>query len=105
MDWMAMVVMTPNDSAQRPGPRDSVNCNQSAMAGFAAAHGLGVSGSFGFRWLGILLLRLHFPEFVAIRSGFKALHLFVTAISRGQGQSPVLNLEDGSDNFADAISL
>ena len=70
----------------------------------------GVSGSFGFGWLGILLLRLNFPEFVAsqplIFSGFKALwRLFGIVTYRGQGQCPVLNLEDGSDNFADATSL
>ena len=34
---------------------------------------LGVSGSSGFGWLGILLSRLNFPEFVASPSGFKAL--------------------------------
>ena len=73
---------------------------------------LGISGSFAFGWLGIriLLVRLNLPEFVAsqpfIFSGFKALRrLFGTATTRGHGQCPVLNLEDGSDNFADAISL
>ena len=49
------------------------------------------------------------PEFVAsplIFSGFKALwRLFGIVTYRGQGQCPVLNLEEGSDNFADAISL
>ena len=73
---------------------------------------LGISGSFAFGWLGILLVRLNLPEFVAsqpfIFSGFKALRRpFGTTVPtpRGQGQCPVLNLEDGSDNFADAISL
>src|SRR5688572_7368988 len=67
---------------------------------------LGVSGSFGFRWFGTLLLRLNFPEFVASPSGFKALRrLFGIVPYRGQGQCPVLNLEEGSDNLADAISL
>ena len=67
---------------------------------------LGVPGSSGFGWLGILLLRLNFPEFVASPSGFKALRrLFGIVTYRGQGQCPVLNLEEGSDNFADAISL
>jgi hypothetical protein len=67
---------------------------------------LGISGSFAFGWLGILLLRLNFPEFVASPSGFKALRrLFGIVTYRGQGQCPILNLEEGSDNFADAISL
>ena len=69
---------------------------------------LGISGSFAFGWFGILLLRLNLPEFVAsppfIFSGFKALRrLFGIVTYRGQGQCPVLNLEEGSDNLADAI--
>ena len=68
--------------------------------------GLGVSGSFGFGWLGILLLRLNFPEFVASPSGVKALRrLFGIVTYRGQGQCSVLNLEKGSDNFADANTM
>lgn len=67
---------------------------------------LGVSASSGFGWLGIPLLRLNFPEFVASRSGFKALRrLFGIVTYRGQGQCPVLNLEEGSDNLADANTL
>jgi hypothetical protein len=67
---------------------------------------LGVSGSFGFGWLGILLLRLNFPEFVASPSGFKALRrLFGIVTYRCQGQCPVLNLEEGSNNLADANTL
>src|SRR5262245_42017749 len=69
------------------------------------SEGLGVSGSSGFGWLGILLLRLNFPEVVAsqpfIYSGFKALRRpFGTSVTTpcGQGQCPLLNLEDGSDN-------
>ena len=73
---------------------------------FARPCGLGVSGSFGFGWLDILFLRLNLPEFVASPSGFKALRrLFGIVTYRGQGQCPVLNLEEGSDNFADATSL
>src|SRR5688500_4166464 len=72
---------------------------------FVSAHG-GVSGSSGFGWLGILLLRLNFPQFVASPSGFKALRrLFGIVTYRRQGQCPVLNLEEGSDNITDAISL
>lgn len=67
---------------------------------------LGVSGSFGFGRLGILLLRLDFPEFVAsqsaVSSDFKVIRrLFATR--RSQCQSLVLNFEDGEDHLAEAI--
>ena len=63
-----------------------------------------VFGSFAFGRLGILLLRLNFPEFVAILDGgFKALQRFFGIVThRGQGQGPVLNPEKGPDNLADA---
>jgi len=87
-------------------PEKGNKWKRGAKAGFTGATLLGVSGSSGFGWFGIFLLRLNFPEFVAIRSGFKALRrLFGILHYRSQGQYPVLNLEEGSDNFADAISL
>src|SRR5690349_24858467 len=72
--------------------------------------GSGVCGSFGFGWLGILLLRLNFSEFVAsqpfIFSLFKALRRpFVAATYRDQGQCPVLNLIDSGDYFSDAFLI
>jgi hypothetical protein len=80
----------------------------SEPAGSRSLHRLvfGVFGSFGFRRFGILLLRLNLPEFVTSPSGFKALQsLFGIVTDRGQGQCPVLNFEEDSDSFADAISL
>ena len=66
----------------------------------------GVFGSLGFWWLGILLVRLNLPKFAAIRTVFKALRrVFVIVTYRGQAQCPVLNLEEGSDNFADATFM
>jgi hypothetical protein len=51
-------------------------------------------------------MRLNLPEFVAILDGgFKALRRLLGTTYRGQGQCPVLNLEEGSDNLADATSL
>ena len=89
--------------AQRRRPRGASIATATARRPLDAA--LGVADSFGFGWLGILLLRLNLPEFVAIRSGFKALRrLFGTVTYRGQDQCSVLNLEEGSDNLADGIS-
>lgn len=67
---------------------------------------LGVSGSFGVGWLGILHLWLNLPEFVARNLFiFKAYRrLFGTVASRGQGQCPTVNLEEGDDHFADGIT-
>ena len=82
-------------------PDSQKNCEQRVEV-----QQLGVSGSFAFGWLGILLLRLNFPEFVASPSGVKALRrLFGIVTYCGQSQGSILNLEEGSDNFADATSL
>lgn len=48
-------------------------------------------GSFGSGWLGILLLRFNFPEFVASPSGFKALlRLFGIIMARVNVASSIL---------------
>src|SRR4029079_6329041 len=61
-------------------------------------------GSFGFGWFDILLM--NFPEFVASPGGFKSFRLCFGIVTHcGQGQYRFFNLEEGSDNFADAISL
>jgi hypothetical protein len=91
-----------------------MNCNRDVMAGFGAAHGqagwLGKSrttswpfGSFGFGWFGILLLRLNLLNNVAARGAGKGFRRLVGHVVRGQGECPVLNLEDGEDHFADGI--
>ena len=68
-----------------------------------------VFGSFGFGWFGIIFLRLNLPEFVdakvlifkTLRPPLRAACLAVSG--RGQGQCPVLNLEEGEDHFADGF--
>src|SRR5678815_152812 len=64
-----------------------------------------------FGWLGILLLRLNLPEFEATRHCLFAVKIYrrlwrtVRGPDPGQGQCPILNLEDGEDHFADAILI
>ena len=83
----------------------------------AAAHGLdgwesrarhhGVFGSFGVGWFGIIVLRLDLPEFVdgqvliieTLRPPLRAARLAV--IGRGQGQYPVLNLDESEGHLTD----
>jgi hypothetical protein len=81
----------------------------SISATFVSSFSGGASGSFGLGRFGILLLGLNLPEFVAsplIFGGFEAIwRLFGIVTYRGQGQCPVLNLEEGSDNLADANTL
>jgi hypothetical protein len=74
------------------------------MAGLDAAW-LGISGSFGFGWFGTLRLRLNLLNNVAAHGVGKGFRRLAGHGVIGQGECPVLNLEDGSDNFADAISL
>ena len=63
-----------------------------------------ISGSFDFGWFGILLWRENLPKFIAILRDFKALWRLYVTVTRGQGQCPVLNFEDGDNHLADAIS-
>src|SRR5467141_4522471 len=63
----------------------------------------GVFGSFGFGWFGILLLRLNLLKDVAARGAGKSFRRLVGHVDLGQGECPVLNLEDGEDHLADAI--
>lgn len=60
--------------------------------------------SFGFGWFGILRLRLNLPKEVAVRTAVKSFwRRLVRHVDRGQGECPVLKLEDGEDHLADAI--
>ena len=87
------------------GQRCSID-NRDDCPGRPPAGLFGVSGSFGFGWPDILLLSFNLPEFVASPSGVKAFRRLLGIVTdRGQGQCPVLNLEEGSDNFADTFSL
>ena len=61
----------------------------------------GVFGSFGFGWFGILLLRLNLPEDVELIPLIFEAFRRLSRLEIGQGQCPVLNLEDGDDHFAD----
>src|SRR5437764_198491 len=63
----------------------------------------GVFGSFGFGWFGILLLRLNLLKDVPARCAGKSFRRLVGHVDLGQGECPVLNLEDGEDHLADAI--
>ncbi len=85
------------------------------MAGFAAAlvrrhcwkhraRHHGVFGSFGYGWFGILFLRLNLHDVVAARGAGKSFRRLVGHVVLGQGECPVLNLEDGEDHFADGIA-
>ncbi|MDA1276135.1 MAG: hypothetical protein O2960_19130 [Verrucomicrobia bacterium] len=82
--------LPPNDD-HRPLPETS------AGRRFEWIDLLGVFGSSGLGWFGILHLRLNLPEFVAhgifFFEAFRRLRLVVW--ERGQGQCPVLNLDDG----------
>src|SRR5947209_2982958 len=59
--------------------------------------------SYGFGWLGVLLLRLNLLKVVAARGAGKSLRRLVGHVVLGQGECPVLNLEDGEDHCADGI--
>ena len=51
-------------------------------------------------WLGIVLLRLNLPDGVAAQGAVKTFRWLVGHVVLGQGECPVLNLEDGEDHCA-----
>ena len=65
---------------------------------------LNVFGSYGFGWLGVLLLRLNLLEAVAAQGAGKSFRRLVGHVVLGQGECLVLNLEDGEDHCANGIS-
>ena len=82
--------------------------NQDAIGAFTGAAWFGIAGkiardimafSFGFGWFG----RLNLLNDVAARGAGKSFRRLVGRVVLGQGECPVLNLEDGEDHCADAI--
>ena len=64
---------------------------------------LGVFDSYGFGWLGIVLLRLNLLKVVTAQGAGKSFRRLVGHVVLGQRECSVLNLEDGEDHFADGI--